>query len=408
MPSRSKANRPGRGTPRRAKPKRPSSGPPAPAAKLQRWIDLLAALLRRHYPATFEELVRDVPGYRRGQTKETRRRMFERDKDELRAFGIPIETIAIEGEIAAYQLSRRDFYLPYLQLLAEGRPSRPNTVSRFGYRALPTLAFEPDELGAIVEAGNRVRHLGDPALAADAESALRKLAVDLAVDLGAAEATVVPPRERPDPAVLAEIDEALARRKRLTFTYRSMAQGVTSTRTVEPFGLFFVGQHWYLAGRTPGEEVVKNYRVSRMRDAQVNRVKPGTPDYVVPGDFSLAAHARARQAWELGDGEALEAVVEFRGEDGATRAAARLGEPADDSSGEGAAEGAARRRRFRVRRPDAFVRWLLSFAGGAVPVSPPELVASYRALVAGTLALYTGAAAGVDGVAPRAGGGEPR
>ena len=31
--------------------------------KIQRWIDLLAALLRRHYGATFEQLRDDVPAY---------------------------------------------------------------------------------------------------------------------------------------------------------------------------------------------------------------------------------------------------------------------------------------------------------------------------------------------------------
>jgi hypothetical protein len=31
--------------------------------KLQRWIDLLAALLRHHFPVSFEQLVREVPAY---------------------------------------------------------------------------------------------------------------------------------------------------------------------------------------------------------------------------------------------------------------------------------------------------------------------------------------------------------
>ena len=33
----------------------------ANSPKIQRWIDLLATLLSRKYPATLEELVRDVP-----------------------------------------------------------------------------------------------------------------------------------------------------------------------------------------------------------------------------------------------------------------------------------------------------------------------------------------------------------
>ena len=32
------------------------------------------------------------------------------------------------------------------------------------------------------------------------------------------------------------------------------------------------------------------------------------------------------------------------------------------------------------RSPDALARWLLSFAGEAVPISPPELVADVRRL----------------------------
>ena len=51
------------------------------------------------------------------------------------------------------------------------------------------------------------------------------------------------------------------------------------------------------------------------------------------------------------------------------------------------------RRRFRVRRRDAFARWLLSFAGDVVPRSPPEMVAEYESLVDATLARYTGAGA---------------
>ena len=35
----------------------------AASPKLQRWIDLLAALLGHRLPATFEELARDVPAY---------------------------------------------------------------------------------------------------------------------------------------------------------------------------------------------------------------------------------------------------------------------------------------------------------------------------------------------------------
>jgi hypothetical protein len=61
------------------------------------------------------------------------------------------------------------------------------------------------------------------------------------------------------------------------------------------------------------------------------------------------------------------------------RAAAALGRPDDASPA---------LRRFDVRRADSFARWLLAFAGEALPVSPPSLVDEYRALAERTRALY--------------------
>jgi hypothetical protein len=52
-------------------------------------------------------------------------------------------------------------------------------------------------------------------------------------------------------------------------------------------------------------------------------------------------------------------------------------------------EGHPHRRRFRVRRRDAFARWLLSFAGELVPVSPSEVVSDFQALAAETLAHHS-------------------
>jgi predicted DNA-binding transcriptional regulator YafY len=349
--------------------------------KIQRWIDLLAALLSRRLPATFEELIRDVPAYAAGgQSPETRRRMFERDKDELRANGIPIETVdpPDEGDAQGYQLRTRDFYLPYLALRAEGRTKAPRKSDRYGYRSLPTLTFEAEELAAIAEAAARLRDLGDPLMAEHAESAMRKLACDLPLDAAAApSARMAHPRSRPAPEVFATAGEALRDRKRLTFTYHTMGSDAVGERTVEPFGLFFLSQHWYLAARTPGEETVKNYRLSRVTGARPNPRQPGTPDYEIPSGFDLQQHARSREAWELGSGDAVVATIALRSPSGAAVAAHRLGEAVDGDDA---------LRRFRVRRVDTFARWLLSFAGDLEPVSPAQVVEEYKGLVRETLA----------------------
>jgi predicted DNA-binding transcriptional regulator YafY len=348
--------------------------------KIQRWFDLLAALLRRHYPASFEDLTWDVPAYQVStQSVEARRRMFERDKDELRAFGVPITTCDIGDNEQGYRLDRAEFYLPYLAVLRDGRVEHaPRRVEGHGYRTLPTLAFEPDELRALEDVGPRLRTLGIPSLVDDARSALRKLGADL-------------PLRPPEAAPASEVadtfellNEALLRRKRVTFLYRSLNSHTDEPRTVEPYGLFFLGHHWYLAAVEQGEAAVKNFRLSRMREASVNPKRPGTRDYEIPVEFDLRSHARSRKAWELGTADVVEAVVRMGRPGGAARAVARLGE---------AVEGHDDRRLFRVRRPDTFVRWLLGLAGAVEPVSPPELVEQYRALARATLAIYAGDAA---------------
>src|SRR5688572_23776158 len=105
--------------------------------KSQRWMDLIAALLRRRYRVTFEELIREVPAYAHAPTPSAMERMFERDKDELRELGIPIETVPEhEGEPAAYLLGRKDFYLPYLAMSTESGAERAPGPRRPGYRDL--------------------------------------------------------------------------------------------------------------------------------------------------------------------------------------------------------------------------------------------------------------------------------
>src|SRR5437870_445917 len=113
------------------------------AAKIQRWVDLLATLLAHCAPRTFDEIARDVPGYAR-KSKATQKRMFERDKLELRAFGVPIQTHGEEGSVTAHRVAPKDFYfyLPYLSVATPRGRSAPPKVDRFGYRGRRPVSQE--------------------------------------------------------------------------------------------------------------------------------------------------------------------------------------------------------------------------------------------------------------------------
>lgn len=349
------------------------------ASKVQRWIDLLASLLRRSYAVPFDTIAAEVPGY--GEPGESRRRMFERDKDELRKFGVPIQTCDLGDNTIGYSLSRKDFYLPYLAILEEGR-ERPleSKVDRYGYHSLPILAFLPDELRVIQDVTERLPALRVPSILENARSALRKLG---AAGLPSSIMSDMSTRSDIDAdqlgLVFDRLNDALARRKRVTFEYHSPGGGSNGARTVEPYGLFFIGHHWYLAAVGPDHGVVKNFRLSRMDQVSLNAESPATPDYLVPATFNLREHARSRQAWELGATEIIEAQITILRLTGASRAVARLGE---------AVPGFPERRSFKIRRVDTFARWLLGFAGMVSPLGPPELVMRYQELVQGTLSLY--------------------
>ncbi|MGB5303850.1 MAG: hypothetical protein WBP17_11920, partial [Gemmatimonadota bacterium] len=68
-------------------------------SKTQRWLDLIAFLVGRKVPVEVDQVMEAVPAYAEKYSeadetaRQTVRRMFERDKDELKKLGIPIETV---------------------------------------------------------------------------------------------------------------------------------------------------------------------------------------------------------------------------------------------------------------------------------------------------------------------------
>jgi proteasome accessory factor B len=342
-------------------------------------MDLVAALLARRYGATLEELRTLVPGYAKGSVDAVRR-AFERDKDELRALGIPIDTAGTAGDAESRYLIRADrFYLPYLGVVTPRGLKAPRRVDRYGYRALAQCTFTDDEFALLADAAARVAECGDPTLAADAAHALRKLALDvrpseLAPTTGMA---VASQHSAADPATLRSLGEALLARKQVTFTYYGIERDETEQRIVLPYGLSFTSGHWYLHALDPSRGAVRRFRVSRMHRLIVNRRSPGSQDYEVPVDFRLADRAVPVPAWALGEESLVVVDVRFSARNGAVRAARTLGS---------AIRGTPDVTRFRVRRREVFLRWLLGLGGDATPVGPPDMVRAYRELAERTLA----------------------
>jgi predicted DNA-binding transcriptional regulator YafY len=344
-------------------------------------MDLVAVLLSRHYGATFAELRAEVPGYFDGNADSVRR-AFERDKDDLRALGVALETVGTPGDAESrYRLRPGDFYLPYLLLASERGLTTPRRVDADGYRALAEREFSSDELGLLADAARRAADCGDPILANDARHALAKLFLD--VGAGALQptpgVTVAAPLAAADPGHLKLLGDALARRKQVTFTYHGIERDEAERRTVLPYGLAYTSGHWYLHAHDPARGAIRRFRLHRMRELEINGKAPRTKDYEIPPDFSLAAAAEPVPAWALGDDAAVRVALRFSADNGMSRTARAFGHA--DPSMPGVVH-------YDVRRREVFLRWVLGMAGDAAPIAPPEVVREWEALVQRTLAVH--------------------
>jgi predicted DNA-binding transcriptional regulator YafY len=369
--------------------------------KLQRWLDLIAFLAGRRFPVAVDQVMDGVPWYAArwdrddDRAMESTRRTFERDKDELRDAGIPIESVeyVVEGRSSTgYVLRDRDFYLPYLRLVSESvEPAgRVPDASPAG-----TFEIRDEELSAAVAGLQTMAKVPGFPLAAEARSALRKLTFDLAPDALRDEPVLFlqPPDALDVKERLAALSDALMRRKRVTFRYHGIYRGEATDRRVRPYGLLFHHGHWYLIGHDEDRDALRVFRAGRMETVTVNPSGPHTPDYQVPGDFDLRAYGH-RQPWELGgesggasggeEEEPLTAQVRFHFPRSLWAERNHLGTPVTKESD------GSQVRSFGLHQTDPFLRWILSLEGEAVIEAPPELVSGFQDLRSRVAALYAG------------------
>ena len=255
-------------------------------AKTARWLDLVAFLLRHRYAVTREQVFRQVGGYE-GEA-ESARRKFERDKDELRALGIDIETRGLadaagDEPATGYRLRAEGLYLPYLQIDERPADHRP-------YPSLRSISLSHDELAMLDRATHRLAQHPSRALRAAAGSVRRKLAFDLPLSVRQIE-RVLGESGRDEPNDTLEVlQQAVARRQRVECRYYSIGRDADEARTLEPYGLFFNWGHWYCVASDAGQATPKVFRLDRITDAKLARGK----DAVHVSRRRMSAPARSR------------------------------------------------------------------------------------------------------------------
>ncbi|RJO68440.1 WYL domain-containing protein [Nocardia panacis] len=204
-------------------------------------MNLVIALLSTRQFLTAERIRESVAGYEDSVSDEAFSRMFERDKNELRDLGIPLEM----GPVSRYST-------------AEGY-----RINRDAYE-LPEIDLNSAEAAAVAVA---VQMWESPELAAAAEGALLKLrAAGIHVETDAAVASVpaVPARTRGSEPVLGKLLAAIDAGQAVRFEHRGAINAPYLMRDVEPWGVVTHHGRWYLVGHDRQRDAVRTFRLSRI------------------------------------------------------------------------------------------------------------------------------------------------
>jgi len=288
-------------------------------AKLERLLNLTAALLNTSRPLGIDDIWERVPGY--PENRASFRRAFERDKDDLRDMGIPIR---LEP-------------LPHTQPPAEGYRIPPEEYY------LDDPGFEADELAALHLAASMFRLDG-----AVSDRAMWKLGVT-PDESGAPDEFATLPT---DPN-LAPLFEAVNRHRTVGFSYRG------EDRTMDPLRLDFRRGRWYVTGFDHDRDAERNFRLDR-----------------ISGTVSLGESAPDRgredqdrpfEPWRFGDEERVDAKV-LVDAGHAQEAASQVSSDAVAWNSDGSAV-----LTLAVTNTDAFRSFVLSFLEHAEVLAPPEL-----------------------------------
>lgn len=222
-------------------------------AKVERLVNLTVALLETRRPLTYRELRTRTREYQQTDP-ESARRQFERDKDDLRGLGVPVETVDVAfEEEPGYRIDRRAYELPDVELAADEVAALALAVR---------LAGEDTSRLALAKLAARAP---DPT-ALDASGAPE---VDLAVD--------------PIGDVLAD---ALQRHTPLRFTYRTAA-GDAAPRTVDPHAVVQRRGAWYLVAHDHDRDAQRVFRLDRVEGRMRAAGEPGS--FTPPADLDLGA-----------------------------------------------------------------------------------------------------------------------
>ena len=252
--------------------------------KTERLINLTIALLATKRYLTKSEIFRTVEGYE--GSAETKERMFERDKDDLRTLGIVIEVGSFDplfGDEAGYRIKSESYQLDLGAIT-------PTEIS------LLSLAADAWQGAAFADA---------------AQSAILKLS-SIGVPADPIEIPGLSPKLANSSKDLETVTSAIADSDFLVFDYLS-ATLVAEERLIIPIALSNKNGFWYVTGVDQDMQEVRTFRMDRIQGSL--EAKENKESFEYPVDFELdqpfASHAANFAVMDIrkGKGQALRSLA---------------------------------------------------------------------------------------------------
>jgi proteasome accessory factor B len=227
--------------------------------KSERLVNLTIALLATRRYLTKSEIFRSIEGYEGND--ESKERMFERDKDDLRSLGIEIEVGGFDpifNDEAGYRIKPESYALDLGEI----------SGADIALLSLAANAWNGQALNAI------------------AHSALLKLK-SIGIDSDIDAIPMLAPRMVSASSELVTVVEAITTRSAITFTY--IGQNLENQkRTLNPYALASRDGFWYFAGMDLDKGAIRTFRLDRVEGEIV--VGKKSDSFEIPAGFDLFSH----------------------------------------------------------------------------------------------------------------------
>jgi proteasome accessory factor B len=239
--------------------------------RTERLLSIVVLLLSSRRYLVPQEIRDAVIGY--PEQEEAFRRMFERDKDELRDLGIPLEvgTNNPLDDEPGYRIRRQEYELPEIHLTADEA-----AVLGIAARVWRSAELSGAAIGAVLKLKAAALSSQAPGSGAPGSGALGQDVLDPGAlgtagqdaDVASEEAIAsfpgIEPRLTTQEPAFGPLWEAVRDRRPVTFAYRAAGRTDATKRLLEPWGVVNRRGHWYVAGHDRAREATRVFRLSRI------------------------------------------------------------------------------------------------------------------------------------------------